>query len=222
MSTEIDHKNWQIKLGKNTATIPSLALLLMIGGILFPAVYYSLHLTDPTPASVLVAICVSLFSSVIYLWILDATGILIFRKEWISKSIYGAAIVSVLGTSVAVYKDYFEQDKYPLQGIWKFTTIDKNKNISFENELLLSFSKNSSVYFGFSNHTSALADSTAISSVEVSQLSPKEKFIVFKIINGKGLTETFRKIITTSDNEKQILLSIDSTDKYTYIISRPN
>lgn len=92
--------------------VTEMALLLMLVGILLPAASYSVRLTHPTPSDLLVAISVALFSSVLFLWILDATSLLTFRAAWMSKAIYGAAIVSVLGTSVGVYKDYFQGSKY--------------------------------------------------------------------------------------------------------------
>ena len=107
-----------IKIGQQTFSIPSIALSLMLAAILVPSVNYSMNLYNPSAAELLVAISISLFSSVLFLWILDATSILKFRSEWISKSIYGAAIVSVIGTSVGVYKDYFDQNKYPYSGKW--------------------------------------------------------------------------------------------------------
>ena len=151
---DIGDKNgdWKIKFGIIQGTIPSLSLALMVAGILLPAVLYSVNLKTPTPSSLLVAICVSLFASVVYLWILDATGILQFRKEWMSKSIYGAAIVSVLGSSVAVYKDFFASEKYPINGKWEISIIDEtiNKSLS-ENKLLIGYSKISNVYYGYSD-----------------------------------------------------------------------
>src|SRR5438046_1468148 len=91
--------------GASVRRIPGLALQIMLVGILFPTAIYAFNLRNPTPAQLLVAICMSLFSAVIFLWILDATSVLRFRSEWVSRSVYGAAIVSVLGTSVAVYQD---------------------------------------------------------------------------------------------------------------------
>ena len=87
--------------------IPEMALLLMLAGILLPTALYSFRLQSPSAPELLVAVSVALFASVLFLWILDATDIMPFRAPWISKSVYGAAIVSILGTSVAVYKDYF-------------------------------------------------------------------------------------------------------------------
>ena len=97
----------------------------MLAGILIPSVVYSLNLKDPTPAELLIAICIALFSSVLFLWILDATSVLRFRSEWIGKSIYGAAIASIIGTSVAVYSDAFSERKYPYEGRWEISISSK-------------------------------------------------------------------------------------------------
>ena len=51
-------------------TIAGIALLLMAIGILLPSANYSLKLRNPRPAKLLVAICIALFSAVVFLWIL--------------------------------------------------------------------------------------------------------------------------------------------------------
>ena len=223
MSTQFDDKGWKLQFGSFKGSIPTLALVMMIAGILLPAVFYSSQLRNPTPARLLIAICVALFASVIYLWILDATGILVFRKEWISKSIYGAAIASVLGTSVAVYKDYFDDDKYPLRGKWGVSIIDKNKNLLSENELLMGYSRHSSVYYGFSNFVSHSYDTGLISYLEIKQLSPEDKFIIYQLGHPNGRVEAFKNSFTLSGNSAQIQIKADSASaNYEILISRPN
>jgi hypothetical protein len=144
----------RIQLAGQTMTIPGLAFLLMLAGVLLPSAMYSFRLQDPTPAELLVAICIALFSSVVFLWILDATAILKFRSEWVSKSIYGAAIVSVLGTSVAVYKDAFAARKYAYEGPWELqiTGLDQSPDIS--RSILLIYSEQSETYWGYSDFQS--------------------------------------------------------------------
>src|SRR5258708_1191620 len=90
-----------VRLGQQ---LPRLALMAVVVAVLVPAVNYSVHLTDPTPAQLLVAICIGVFSSVLCLWILDAVNVLRFRSEWVARSIWTAAIVSVLGTGVGVFQ----------------------------------------------------------------------------------------------------------------------
>ena len=84
---------------------PTRAISPNIGSYELPASTHNFRLTDPSPAELLVAVSIALFASVLFLWIMDATGLLPFRAAWISKAVYGAAITSILGTSVAVYKD---------------------------------------------------------------------------------------------------------------------
>ena len=105
-----------LKIGGTQYSLPNVALLFMLMGVLMPSVIYSVNLRTPTPAELLIAICIALFSSVLFLWIMDATSVLKFRSEWISKSVYGAAIASILGTSVAVYTDVLVERKYPYEG----------------------------------------------------------------------------------------------------------
>src|SRR5580700_2617368 len=109
------------QLALSRKRVPEMALLLMLIGILAPTALYSFRLTSPSPAELLVAISIALFASVLFLWILDATGLMPFRAPWISKAVYGAAITSILGTSVAVYKDFFYANKYPFEGAWQAT-----------------------------------------------------------------------------------------------------
>lgn len=118
---EVSEKEMLVKVGSTKYSLPNVALLLMMVAIILPAVNYSLWLKNPTPSELLVAICIALFSSVVFLWILDVTGVLPFKSGWVSKSVYGAAIASVLGTSVAVYSEYFSQRKHPYEGKWELT-----------------------------------------------------------------------------------------------------
>lgn len=142
----------KIKIGFQQFELPSLALFLMLVGVVLPSALYSYRLTDPTPPELLVAICVALFSSVVFLWILDAISILRFRSEWVSKSIYGAAIASVLGTSVAVYKDAFASRKFPYEGAWQLQIEPKSPIPSALLSILISHSEQSDTYWGYSEY----------------------------------------------------------------------
>jgi hypothetical protein len=130
------------KLVVDRKRIPEMALTLMLVGILAPTAMYSFRLSSPTPADLLVAVSIALFSAVLFLWILDATNLMPFRAAWISKAVYGAAITSILGTSVAVYKDFFYADKYPFEGAWQ-VSIEKADDPTHPTEtiLLLSYSR---------------------------------------------------------------------------------
>ncbi len=97
----------------------------MLLGILVPAAFYSFNLRNPTPAQLLVAICISLFSGVVFLWILDATDIMRFRSEWVASSVYGAAIASCSWHQRRVYRDAFDSRKYPYEGAWDVVMTDK-------------------------------------------------------------------------------------------------
>ncbi len=142
-----------------TKNIAGTALLLMLASVLLPTAYYSYHLKDPTPSQLLVAICIGVFSSVVFLWILDAVSTLKFRAEWISKSVYGAAIVSILGTSAGVYKDAFSESKYPYEGRWELQVFDAepanqeaSTAIFTTNSIALVYSTQSETYWGYSDY----------------------------------------------------------------------
>ncbi|MES2772927.1 MAG: hypothetical protein V4722_01995 [Bacteroidota bacterium] len=163
-----------IKIGNQTYSIPTIALGLMLSAILAPSVKYSLNLYNPSAAELLVAISIALFSSVLFLWILDATSILKFRSAWISKSIYGAAIVSVIGTSVGVYKDYFDPNKYPYSGKWIISVLNKNdSNFILNNNIALVYSEHSKLYWGYTDIQKNGVDSSVAITAEMIQFDEK-------------------------------------------------
>jgi hypothetical protein len=147
MAEDNDHI---IGFGPFRMPLVSLSLALMLGGIVVPTFLYSTQLREPTPAKLLVAICISLFSGVVFLWILDATAILRFRAEWIGKSVYGAAIVSVLGTSVAVYKNAFSERQYQYEGEWHIIIKPLNmqtESLIADHKIVLIYSQSADTYW---------------------------------------------------------------------------
>lgn len=169
-------------------SIPTIAIIMMLVGILLPSVMYSFNLSEPTPSQLLIAISISLFSSVIFLWILDATDILRFRAEWVSKSIYGAAIVSVLSTSVAVYKDAFTERKYIYEGRWEISVMNPGaKEYLSHHSIVLSYSENADTYWGYSNYDIHKKGKEKESVwVNVLDFDPKKNLIRLRIILGDG------------------------------------
>lgn len=153
MSQDKNTNDILIGIGKTKYSLPTIALGMMLIGVLLPSVMYSINLRNPTPAELLIAICIALFSSVVFLWILDATGILVFRSAWISRSIYVAAIVSVLGTSVAVYQDAFSTRKYPYEGNWevKIRESEAEYYLSWHHVVMI-YSESASSYWGHSDY----------------------------------------------------------------------
>jgi hypothetical protein len=140
----------RIRFGKTEISIPTIAFGLMLVGILIPTAKYSFSLVDPSPSELLIATCMALFSGVVFLWILDATSLLRFRSEFVSKSIYGAAISSVLGTSVAVYQEAFSDRKFPYEGRWEIQ-IKYDKKLVANKSLILMYSSVSETYWGYSD-----------------------------------------------------------------------
>jgi hypothetical protein len=198
MRTEIALKHLS-----NLAKIPGIALNLMLAGILMPTALYSFKLvqSSPTPGDLLVAVCVALFSSVLFLWIMDATSILEFKAAWISKSVYGAAIVSILGTSVGVYKDYFNARKYPFEGQWQVVlTSNADPTRPTEFPVVLTYSEGSSKYWGYSNLVSKSPES--ILWVEVSEFVPEEKTLELQAHFGDGAQRVFKWPVISSRKGK--------------------
>jgi hypothetical protein len=137
-----------VKFAGQTFQLTTIALLLMLAGILIPTAKYAWDLREPTPAQLLVTVCMAMFSAVLFLWILDSTSILPFRSPWVARSVYGAAIVSILGTSVAVYRDVFAESKYPYDGLWEMTLWSGYPEVTRKHRVLLSYSSSAETYWG--------------------------------------------------------------------------
>jgi hypothetical protein len=200
--------------------IPGLALQIMLVGILIPTAFYAFNLKNPSPAQLLVAICMSLFSAVIFLWILDATSILRFRSEWVSRSVYGAAIASVLGTSVAVYRDSFAERKYPLEGAWELTLVDaKTGGVVADRRVILSYSEAADAYWGYSNvPSSPLSAASEAMWVEVRRFRPAGRQLSLRLLFANGTSRLVDETLATSDGQRSFEAK---TPALTISMSRP-
>jgi hypothetical protein len=195
--------------------LPEKALTLMLVGILVPTALYSYHLAQgsPTPADLLVAVSIALFSSVLFLWIMDATDILSFKAPWVSKSVYGAAIVSILGTSVAVYKDYFSARKYPYEGPWQvILTNSADPTRPTEFSAVLTYSEDGGRYWGYSNLISTAQDSKTIVWAEVTDFVPEEKTIQLRLHLGDGTQRVYKWPLTMSRRGRFLKSEPNNTD----------
>jgi len=165
------------------------ALLLMLAAILFPALLFSFHLffSPSRTTDIILAVSIATFASVVYLWILDATSILTFRTPWLSKSIWGIAIASILSTSASIYTGSFKEVKYPYQGVWEFTYIQSSVRLNFP--VVISYSEGSGTYQGFtgvqqlnSNYKffNIRTDVPQYMSIEIADLNPEKGYIIFR------------------------------------------
>lgn len=165
------------------------ALIIMLAIILIPPLFYAAKLLTSTTAAneIIVSISISVFASVVYLWILDVTNVLSFRSIWVSRSVYGAVIVSILGTSTAVYKGYFVEDKYPFRGAWEVTYRNQVYNAS------ISFSKNSDTYWGYTDVILEKKENETRSlSIEIIDLKPEDNILVIReVVDGEKFEEHF-------------------------------
>jgi hypothetical protein len=208
-----------ISITKNVAGI---ALLLMLASVLLPSAYYSYHLKDPTPSQLLVAICIGVFSSVVFLWILDAVSILNFRAEWISKSVYGVAIVSILGTSAGVYKDAFSESKYPYEGRWNLQVFDQERreDVFTDSTVALVYSVQSETYWGYSDYRQPPAnDLTRVVWVGVDDFDPQGGHI---LITGYTSNNEKRTLETSVEKQRTGKLFVGHVDKTIIRLARPN
>ena len=205
----------------NHYSVPTLALGLMLVGVLLPSAMYSFRLHDPTPAELLIAICIGLFSSVVFLWILDAISILRFRAEWVSKSIYGAAIVSVLGTSVAVYKDAFATRKYPYEGLWELQITSWHQMADLSLPIVFTYSEGSGAYWGYSEYRPS-TDPVRIVWVQATEFSPRtvNADLTLRILTNAGQERRLSQALSSDRKGKVFVGALSEGAKIR--LSRPN
>jgi len=181
--------------------IPGLALQIMLLGILIPTALYAFNLRNPAPEQLLVAVCMSLFSAVVFLWILDSTSILRFRSEWVSRSVYGAAIASVLGTSAVVYRDAIVARKYPLEGAWELTiTGAAAPTVLADVRLVLAYSDVASAYWGYSNLAQVTSPAPSQAAwVEVRHFRRSNNELVLRLVFPNGSSRLIKATLKGGD-----------------------
>jgi hypothetical protein len=155
------HRQLSIMSDPSTPLIPSnviqnwLAIILAIAfatGILLPSILYGLFLRPRLPADVLISCGMSLFACIVYLWTLHAISVITLRDSWMSKAIFSAAIMGILGASVTIYKN-FGGNTFPLEGLWEFRlqrNVDGNIQCTWYGEVMIVNSISKNVYIGLS------------------------------------------------------------------------
>ena len=166
------------------ATIPALALFVMLGGILAPAAFYSVRLRDPTPTQLIVAVSIALFASVLFLWILDVTNTLRFRSKWVSRSVFTIGISEIITATVGIYKDAFTEHLHPFDGLWRLSAwTGEGQRIADNEELVLYFSKSANAYTGYSAFlTEPSPDSKAIRHIRIERFDPESKTLTATVV----------------------------------------
>jgi hypothetical protein len=201
--------------------IAQLALLLMVATILLPAFTFSTHLSNPTPAQLLVAICIGIFSSVICLWILDAVSVIQFRSEWVSKSIWGAAIISILGTGVGVFQGGFSERKYQFEGAWEFRALPKDStSLVAENTVVLTHSEAANIYWGYSNVIFPADPTSQAISVEIVDFRPEADGAITARLIFKDAKPLLFKEHLKKDSEGKHFVSDAADIKYYVTLER--
>lgn len=202
--------------------IPRLTLMLVVVAVLMPATKYSIDLRDPTPPQLLVAICIGIFSSVICLWLLDAVSILRFRSEWVSRSVWGAAIVAILGTGVGVFQGAFADRKYPYEGPWQVrvhSTVEDDFVV--ERQAVLTYSQSTESYWGYSDTVlPAQPDPKKAISAEVVQFTPVDPRITLRLVYSDG-RQTVLEHALTSEQKGTRFKTADPSSKVTIALARP-
>lgn len=222
MGSTMDHESAKgrrrvVRLGGQSIELGGFSILLMLIAVLLPAVMYSTGLREFTPAELLVAICIGMFASVLFLWILDVTDTLSFRSPWVSRSVYAAAIASVLGTSVGVYKDSFG-DPYPYQGAWLLTVIDDSgSTLIARRPVALVYDRQTDVYWGYGDRPSSVGGASWW--VAVTAYSPRPGRIEIQIAGGP---DSVNEIVIAEERPKEPYLFTTTLGKeYTIRLSRP-
>ena len=181
--------------------IPKLVLLAVVVAVLLPATNYSINLSNPTPSQLLVAISIGVFSSTLCLWLMDAVGVLTFRSEWVSRGIYGAAIVSILSTGVGVSHGALSERKYQYEGKWEVLIGFKGELISGSN-VVLSYSTRAETYWGYSQPTPIYVKEKP-TAIEILDLDISGKKITYQLYYPGG-SSIYQLPIEISNNGKNI------------------
>ena len=201
--------------------IPKIVLLAIVVAVLLPAANYSLNLIDPTPSQLLVAISIGVFSSTLCLWLMDAVSVLKFRSEWVSRGVWGAAIVSILSTGVGVFQGALSERKYQFEGKWEARFISKESGVSLaEVPLNLTYSISAETYWGFSKTLIApRQEESQPISIEIIDLNFDSSIIVYKLKYLTGAEEIYEQPFDLGTKRKHINSSTSSGVSFT--LSRP-
>ena len=202
--------------------LPQMTLLAVVIAVLMPAANYSMSLSDPTPAQLLVAICIGVFSSVVCLWILDAVSLLRFLSEWVARSVWTAAIVSVLGTGVGVFQGAFAERKYPYEGPWLVRVYSPaSKSFVAEQQAVLTYSQSNESYWGYSETSLASPPQpTRAISTEVVLFDPKKPQVTLRLQFADGRQTVIEQALV-SEQKGLRFQSPAAANELTITLARP-
>jgi hypothetical protein len=138
------------------AAIVRVAIVAMLIGIMAPPlvnVWQAFRQGSLTPVQVITAVCMSVFASVLVLWILDATRLRAFPSNWMSRAIWALAISSILSAGIGMWKGQFTDRANPFDGLWKVSCwTDSGEQIADAEELIFAYNKPAHRYQGFSSY----------------------------------------------------------------------
>lgn len=177
--------------GLKNIDVRKAVVTLIVFAVLFPAMRYSVGLSAPQPAELIVAICIAVFSSLLCLWLLDVTGVFPFRSVWVSRAVYGAAVLSILGTSAGVYQGAFSDRKYPLEGDWTVRVADQSGKVLAKRTVVLIHSERADTYWGYSDYDPKDAGANWL---EVASLSTETGSTTIKMVSNGTTSEVTAKI----------------------------
>jgi hypothetical protein len=202
--------------------IPQMTLMAVVIAVLMPAANYSLRLNDPTPAQLLVAICIGVFSSVVCLWILDSVALLKFRSEWVARSVWTAAIVSVLGTGVGVFQGAFAERKYPYEGPWLVRIYSPaSKSFVAEHNAVMIYSQSNESYWGYSETSLPTpAQPERAISTEIVSFNAKKPRVTLRMLFADGKQTVLEKDLI-SEQKGIRFQSAESGADFTITVVRP-
>jgi len=181
--------------------VRSVVVTLIVGAVLLPAARYSFGLSAPQPSELIVAICIAVFSSLLCLWLLDVSGVFPFRSAWVSRSVYGAAVVAILGTSVGVYQGAFSDRKHPLEGAWDVQVSDKDGVVIAHRNVVLIHSESSDDYWGYSDYA---AKDTGASWLEIKSLIPEAGTIAVRLVSSDATSRDLTARVRVAASKRRI------------------
>lgn len=202
--------------------IPQLTLMFVVIAVLAPAVNYSIRLNNPTPPQLLVAICIGVFSSVVCLWLLDAVSLLRFRSDWVARSVWAAAIASILGTGVGVFGGAFAERRYPFEGPWFVRVYSAtDKMFIAEPQAVLTYREPTESYWGFSQVSLLTpANPSKAISVEVKDFEPSKPHITLSLLFANGNEIVLDQDLVNDQRGARFKTAATGTDM-TISLSRP-
>jgi hypothetical protein len=139
----------------------------------------------------------------------------------VSRSVYGAAIVSILGTSAGIYKESFTGNKYPYEGSWNLATIERDGHPLVDTSIAMAYSEQAETYWGYSEYTPIRDGELPHAQwLRVDSFDPKESILAVTWIDAKGQKVSATFSLEAKHDSK--LFETNASSGQTIRLSRPD